>query len=95
MVEKDDVVGLLRLGEVDGAEQRVGREEHVGVGEEQPGSRGLTRGESHGVRLAEPSGREVGDVDDGQAGWDFGGDAGCFSGDAVYLCGDAVKDRAG
>ncbi len=50
-----EMIGVLGFGEVDGAEERVGREEHVGVGEEQPGRGGLAGGERHGVEACPAS----------------------------------------
>src|SRR5580704_15989082 len=88
--KEDEVIGVFVLCEVEGTKQRVGVKEDVRISKEQPGRRGLTGGEAHGVRLAEPSGREVGDVDDGQAGWRFGRNA---VHDGAGRVGRAVVDR--
>ena len=47
----------------EGAADGVGAEEDVGVGEEEVVGGGLAGGEGHGVGLAEPAGREFGDVE--------------------------------
>ena len=93
----DDVIGAFGLGEIEGTEKRVRREEDVGVGKEQPGRRGLPGGESHGVGLAHPPGRKIGDVDDGEPGLGFRCNsihdgAGCIGG-AVINGEDFYRNR--
>ena len=63
-----EMIGVLGFGEVDGAEERVGREEHIGIGEEQPGRGGLTGSKGHGMELAQPARRKIDDMNDGEAG---------------------------
>ena len=76
----DEVVGAGGDRVAEGAADGVGAEEDVGVGEEEVVGGGLAGGEGHGVGLAEPAGREFGDVD--------GADS------IRVLAGDGVDDRA-
>ena len=56
--KQHDVVRSNRLGIVDRAPERVGLEEHVGIGEEQPVAGRVVRSGPHGMRFAEPSRRQ-------------------------------------
>ena len=52
--EKDDVIGALRFSIGNGSPQRIGLEEYIGIGEEQPVPSRLLASGKHGVRFAQP-----------------------------------------
>jgi hypothetical protein len=64
---QNDMVGALALSVGNGAAEAIGAEADVGVGEQNPFRRrsaghGLFCGQPHGMRLAQPSRRKIGDV---------------------------------
>ena len=60
------VIEGVRLGEGDGPSQGAGTENHVGVGEQNPSSLSRFGACLKGMRLAQPAGGKVADVDDAE-----------------------------
>src|SRR6202521_215230 len=62
--EKDDMIGSLSFGIGNSAPQRIGFEEYIRIGEEQPVPTRLLAGHPHGMRFAEPPRGQFRNVDD-------------------------------
>ena len=67
--KKHQVIGAFRFGVRRGAAQRVGLEQDVGIGKQQPVASGQLARTPHGVRLAHPTGRQISDVNDFEPAW--------------------------
>ncbi len=86
------MVGFLGLGIGNRPAQGVGLEENIGVGEEQPVASRLFTRDPHGVRLAQPAGRQFCNVDNSQLAMRFRPGRNLIH-DLAGVVGGAVVDR--